>query len=141
MSNTTVSGIVHLIEPTKEYGSKGFRKRLVVLEQPGKYSNFIPVEFIQDSCDSADKLTVGDEVEVTYRLNGRKWQRDEQSEVRYFVSVEVMSFRIVSTAAPKVEDHLFEPPEEPPPQPSGESYTEKVRREFGGKPPEDDIPF
>ena len=66
MSESTVSGVVHLIEPTKTFGQKGFRKRLVVLEQDnGRFTNFIPVEFVQDRCDSADQMSVGDEVGST----------------------------------------------------------------------------
>jgi len=33
MSNAKVRGIVHLIEDTKSFGQKGFRKRMIVLEQ------------------------------------------------------------------------------------------------------------
>lgn len=96
MSDTTVSGVVHLIEPTKEYGQRGFRKRLVVLEQDkGSFTNYIPVEFIKDACDSVDEMNEGDEVEVTYRLSGRRWQRDPDSDPKYFLSAEAMSYRIV----------------------------------------------
>lgn len=100
MSNATVTGKVHVIEETKTYGQKGFRKRLVVLEQDnGRFTNYIPVEFIQDSCDSVDQLNLGDEVEVTYRLSGRKWQRDPNSEVKYFLSAEAMGFNVLSAAS------------------------------------------
>ncbi len=94
MSNeAVVAGIVHLIEETKTYGQKGFRKRLVVLEQEsGSFTNYVPVEFIRDACDTVDQLSVGDKVEVTYRLSGRRWQRDADSEVRFFVNVEGLSF-------------------------------------------------
>ncbi len=94
MSNTTVRGIVHLIEETKSFGQKGFRKRLVVLEQAnGRFTNYIPLEFTNDACDSADSLHVGDDVTITYRLTGRKWQRDPMSEVKYFLTAEAMGFR------------------------------------------------
>lgn len=97
MSDSKVKGIVHVVEETKTYGQKGFRKRLVVLEQDnGRFQNFIPVEFIQDGCDQVDGLNVGDEVEVTYRLGGRKWQRDPSSEVKYFLSCEATNFRVLS---------------------------------------------
>jgi hypothetical protein len=96
MSNPSVRGTVHLIEETKTFGQKGFRKRLVVLAQEkGSFTNYIPVEFIKDGCDAADELNVGDEVEVTYRLSGRRWQRDENSEVKYFLSAEALSFDVV----------------------------------------------
>jgi len=105
MSDATVRGIVHLVEETKTYGQKGFRKRLVVLEQDnGRFTNYIPVEFLQDSCDQADDINVGDEVEVVYRLSGRKWQRDANSEVKYFLSAEASSFKVLSGGGPSAAD-------------------------------------
>lgn len=96
-----IRGIVHLIESTKTFGQKGFRKRLVVLEQDnGRFVNYIPLEFIGDACDSCDGLNVGDEIEANYRLSGRKWQRDPQSEVKFFLSAEAMSFRSVGGKSP-----------------------------------------
>ena len=100
MSEPTIRGKVHLIEETKTYGQKGFRKRLVVLEQDkGKFTNFIPLEFVQDSCDMADQLSVGDELDVRYRLNGRRWQRDEHSEVKFFLNAEAVSYKVLGGAA------------------------------------------
>ena len=76
MSEAKVRGIVHLIEETKTYGQKGFRKRLVVLEQDnGRFPNFVPLEFVQDNCDSADDLAVGNDVEVSYKLAGRNGKK------------------------------------------------------------------
>ena len=110
MSDAKVSGVVHLIEETKTYGNKGFRKRLVVLEQDkGSFTNYVPIEFIRDSCDSVDELNQGDEVEVTYRLNGRRWQRDESSEVKYFLSAEAMSFKILQSGGETMTERVTEP--------------------------------
>jgi hypothetical protein len=96
MSEPKVRGTVHVIEETKTYGQSGFRKRLVVLEQDkGRFVNYVPVEFVQDNCDTVDDLNVGDEVEITYRLNGRKWQRDPQSEVKYFLNAEALNFQVL----------------------------------------------
>jgi hypothetical protein len=97
MKDPTVRGVVHLIEDTKTFGQKGFRKRLVVLQQEkGSFTNYIPIEFVKDGCDAVDDLTVGDEIEVTYRLSGRRWQRDEASEAKYFLTAEGLSFRQLS---------------------------------------------
>jgi hypothetical protein len=123
MSNAAVTGKVHVIEETKTYGQKGFRKRLLVLEQDnGRFTNYIPVEFIQDGCDSADQLKVGDEIEVTYRLSGRKWQRDPNSEVKYFLSAEAMQFNVLNSSSGDAPaggadipyGETFESDEEPP---------------------------
>lgn len=110
MSDAKVSGVVHLIEETKTYGNKGFRKRLVVLEQDkGSFTNYIPIEFTRDSCDSVDDLNLGDEVEVAYRLSGRRWQRDEASEVKYFLSAEAMSFKLLSSSGETMTERVTEP--------------------------------
>ena len=98
MSDATVRGFIHLIEETKEYGQKGFKKRLVVLEQDtGRFTNYIPIEFVRDACESADELSVGQEVEMTYRLQGRRWQKDSNSEVKFFLNAEAISFKVLGT--------------------------------------------
>ena len=107
MSNTKVRGTVHVIEDTKSFGQKGFRKRLVVLEQQnGRFANYVPLEFTNDACDAVDELKLGDEVDVTYRLSGRKWQKDPTSEVKYFLSAEAMGFNKVGAgkAGPNEDD-------------------------------------
>lgn len=103
MSDSKLRGFVHVIEETKTFGQKGFRKRLVVLEQDnGRFANYIPVEFVQDACDQVNDLKIGDEIEVTYRLSGRKWQRDPTAEVKYFLSCEATTFRSLSASGGQV---------------------------------------
>lgn len=105
MSDPTVTGKVIVVEETKTYGQKGFRKRLVVLEQDkGRFTNYVPVEFTNDNCDKADAISVGDEIEVTYRLNGRKWQKDPSAEVKYFVNVEAIRFAVQGGGAAQGEN-------------------------------------
>ena len=100
MSDPTVRGLVHLVEETKTFGQKGFRKRLIVLEQEqGGFTNYIPLEFIRDACDTVDGLQEGDEIEVTYRLGGRRWQRDSSSEVKYFLSAEAIAYKVIGNAS------------------------------------------
>ena len=101
MSDAKVRGTVHLIEETKSYGQKGFRKRLVVIEQNnGRFTNYIPLEFTNDGCDSIDDLHEGDEAEFTYRLSGRKWQKDPASEVKFFLSAEATGFKVIKGDSP-----------------------------------------
>jgi hypothetical protein len=96
VSDSKVRGVVHVAEATKSYGAKGFRKRLLVLEQEnGKFPSYIPVEFIGDKCSLADNVQAGDEVEVTYRLGGRKWQQSPSSEAKYFLSAEATEIAVL----------------------------------------------
>lgn len=102
MSDAKVRGVVHLIEETKTFGAKGFRKRLVVLEQNnGRFTNYIPVDFTNEGCDTVDELKVGDEVEIAYRLSGRRWQKDANSEVKFFLNAEATGFTVVKGKASK----------------------------------------
>ena len=100
MSDAKVRGVVHVIEETKTFGQKGFRKRLLVLEQDnGRFPNYIPIDFTGDNCDSLDSVKVGDEVEVSYRLTGRKWQRDPSSEVKFFLNAEATGYKALGAKA------------------------------------------
>ena len=45
---------------------------------------------------TVDELNTGDDVEITYRLSGRKWQRDKNSDVKFFLSAEATEFKVVS---------------------------------------------
>ena len=115
MSEATVQGVVHLVEETKTYGQKGFRKRLVVLEQEnGRFTNYIPVEFVQDNCDVADDIAKGENIEITYKLNGRRWQKDPGSEVKFFLNAEAIRFKKLSDAAAAPESQVVSGEEEPP---------------------------
>ncbi len=101
MSDSQVVGKIHLIEETKAFGQKGFRKRLIVLEQDkGRFTNYIPVDLTNDNCDRADDFSVGQEVVVTYRLNGRKWQKDPRSEVKFFVNLEAVNITAKGAPSP-----------------------------------------
>lgn len=127
MSDAKVRGIVHVIEDTKSYGQKGFRKRTVVLEQNlGRFTNYVPVEFTNDGCDSADSLNVGDEIEIAYRLNGRRWQKDPSSEVKFFLNAEALGFKVIAAKAPGQFDTV---PDDP---------NDELSQPFGS---EDDAPF
>lgn len=120
MSNQ-VSGMVSVIEPTQTFGSKGFRKRTVVLEQDkGSFTNYVPIEFTRDSCDDVDELKFGDEITVAFRLNGRKWQKDESSPIKFFLSAEALSFVVDKQAGggqssqPATQSHHSEQTEDVP---------------------------
>lgn len=127
MSDAKVRGVVHLIEETKTYGQKGFRKRVVVLEQEkGSFTNYVPLEFTRDACDSVDQLQVGDEIEADYMLNGRKWQRDANSEVKFFLNAEATGFRVLSSGGGEG---------------STEIVTESANSRFAEAFDEDDAPF
>jgi len=67
-----------------------------VLEQVSdRFTNYIPIEFTGDACENADGLSEGQDVEFTYRLSGRRWQKDSQSEVKFFLNAEAVNYKIL----------------------------------------------
>jgi len=96
VSESKIQGVVHEIEETKTFGQKGFRKRLFVLEQEeGSFTNYIPICLTGEDCHKADNLHRGDQVEVEFRLSGRKWQRDSNSEVKYFLEATAVDITVL----------------------------------------------
>lgn len=99
-----IRGTVHVVGQVQTFG-RGFRKRTVVLTQDdGQYTNYVPIDFVRDDCESVDTMAVGDEVEVEFELRGRQWQKSPNDEVKYFMNAEGRSWKkIASDPYPQVD--------------------------------------
>ncbi len=82
-----ITGKIKLIDETKTYGAKGFRKREVVIVTSEQYPQSILVEFIQDKCDLLNSFNVGQDVKISINIRGREWT-NPQGEVKYFNSIQ-----------------------------------------------------
>lgn len=69
--------------------SDTFKKRVFILEYADnpQYPEYITFELIQDRCELIDGFQVGQEVEVSFNLKGRKWINPE-GETKYFNSLQ-----------------------------------------------------
>ena len=66
MKPYTFTGRVHRVYPVQTFSS-GFKKRLVVLEEPdAKYPTFVAFEFLKDKADSVGNLRQGEPVSVEF---------------------------------------------------------------------------
>ena len=65
--------------------TESFKKREFVVEysENPQYPEFIKFEFIQEKCELLDKYAIGEEVDISFNLKGRKWT-DPQGTVKYF---------------------------------------------------------
>lgn len=67
------TGTIQTIGEIQEFGTKGFKKREVVLVIPdGKYPQTVALEFQGERVDLPDKYSEGDEVSITFDLRGRE---------------------------------------------------------------------
>lgn len=69
-----ISGKIKSIGNTETFGTKGFQKRVFVLEVvDGKFTNIVPLEFTKDKCSLLDNFSVGQEVSVEFNLRGSEY--------------------------------------------------------------------
>lgn len=66
-----------------------FQKREFVLEyaENPQYPEVIKFELIQSNCEQLDGVQVGDQLNVSFNLKGRKWT-DPNGQVKYFNSLQ-----------------------------------------------------
>ena len=100
-----------VIDETRSYGSRGFQKREIVVDNGEKYPNPVPFCFIRDDCEKGDQLNCGDVIEVNFKMSGREWKKDA-NDVRYFVTLEIENFRVIEKA-PVEGDGDADPEPEP----------------------------
>ena len=91
--------ITEIFETTKVTDT--FKKREFVAEysENPQYPEFIKFEFIQDKCELLDNYKMGDEVEISFNLKGRKWT-DPQGTVKYFNTLQAWKLDKKSDSAP-----------------------------------------
>ncbi len=87
-----ITGKIHSIGDTTEYGQNGFTKREFVLLMTGEnenpsFPNYIALELIKDRCALLDSYNVGEEIKVSFNLSGRLWQAQGKPE-RCFTSLQ-----------------------------------------------------
>ena len=96
-----IKGKVVAVGEVKAFGSNGFKKRELVIDNTKNEAYPSPAAYTlkKDDCDKANTLNVGDEVSVEGFIEGRKW--DGPNGVRYFTDLVVKS--IIVERAAKIE--------------------------------------
>ena len=109
---STVQGTVYRVEETKEYGSNGLQKRVMVIEvQDGQYSQKIPVEAVKDKCAMFDGMNEDDIVTAYVNLRGSEWQE------RFFLSLNCWKVETDAQATPSSDIEDFKKELESPKDP------------------------
>lgn len=69
-----LQGKIIIIGATETFGTKGFKKRQLVIQTDAQYPQTIPIDFTQDKCSVLDSYSVGQFVNVAININGSEWQ-------------------------------------------------------------------
>ena len=121
-----ITGKLLEIKDTQQV-SDTFKKRTFVLEyaENPQYPEYISLELIQDRCDLINGFQVGQEVEVSFNLKGRKWVNPE-GETRYFNSLQAWRVEAIDKSSS---------------QPQQSSTQAGPTQEAATSSEEDDLPF
>ena len=93
--------------------SESFKKREFVVEysENPSYPEYLKFELIQEKCELLNNFNVGDEVNISFNLKGRKWT-DPQGSVKYFNSLQ--AWRLEQKTADNSKEDAGAPPSEEP---------------------------
>ena len=83
MSNLSTEGKLKRIHDEQIINER-FKKREFVIETEEQYSQTLIFQLVQDKTNIIDNFKIGDKIEVYFNLRGREWQRDTDSEIRVF---------------------------------------------------------
>ncbi len=80
--------------------SNTFQKREFVVEfaENPQYPEFIKFELIQSNCEQLEKFNVGDQLNISFNLKGRKWT-DKNGQVVYFNSLQAWKLESAGASA------------------------------------------
>jgi len=69
-----IQGEIIRIGETEVFGTKGFKKRQIVIKTDSQYPQSVPVDFTQDKCVILDKYQLGQFVKISINIQGSEWQ-------------------------------------------------------------------
>lgn len=81
-----VTGKIHNVGALRLINEK-FKSKDVVIVTEDKFPQYITVQFTQDKTSLVNQEDVGEQVEISINLRGRKWE-SPQGEIKYFNTIE-----------------------------------------------------
>ena len=69
-----IQGEIIKIGETQIFGTKGFKKRQIVIKTDAQYPQTIPVDFTQDKTGLLDMYKLGEFVNIGINIQGSEWQ-------------------------------------------------------------------
>lgn len=106
-----VTGKIHNVGALRVVSEK-FKSKDVVLLTDEKYPQYITIQFTQDKTELLTEKNVGENVEISINLRGRRWE-SPQGEIKYFNTIEGWQINTAERANEIVAERLAEMPQAP----------------------------
>ena len=106
-----ITGKLLEVQDTQQV-TDAFKKRVFVIEYAEnlQYIEYISFELVQDRCDLIDGFQVGQNVDVSFNLKGRKWTSPEGT-VKYFNTLQAWRIEAANTTASPQPAEVSESPQ------------------------------
>ncbi len=91
-----VTGKIHNVGALRTVSEK-FKSKDVVLLTEDKFPQYITIQFTQEKTNMISEENIGENVEVSINLRGRKWE-SPQGEIKYFNTIEGWQINAVQSA-------------------------------------------
>ena len=132
-----ISGIIEVIKETQVI-SETFKKREFVINTGGDYPELIQLEMIQDKCANLDNNRVGQLVDVSFNLKGRKWT-NPQGVDKYFNTCQAWMVKVSEQNQPQAAPQYQQPQQGQMVNQSAPVQAAPIQA--GDVPQGDDVPF
>jgi len=93
-----MTGTLTVISDTVQVSDKFAKREFVINDGAAEYPQDIMFQLVQDKVDYMDKFGVGEEVEVSFNMRGRKWT-SPQGVDKYFNTLDAWRVELVSQGA------------------------------------------
>ena len=98
MSNLQFTGTVHEVKETQQISDTFSKREFILTDNDEKYPKFISFELVKDNVDLINGIKAGQEITVSFNLEGRLWMNPKTNEERCFNSLKAWKIEAVGNA-------------------------------------------
>ena len=124
-----VTGRIHNVGALRIVSEK-FKSKDVVLLTDEKFPQYITIQFTQDKTELLTQNNIGEQVEVSINLRGRKWE-SPQGEIKYFNTIEGWQINVAANETFSAEKFATKE--------ADKMFSKDIVKEYGDE--NDDLPF
>ena len=87
MSSFKLNGTIKKIGDTVQVTDKFKKREVVITDASSMYPQHVTMQFTQDKCDILNAYNEGQEVEISFNLDGKEYTDKNTGEIKYFNSL------------------------------------------------------
>lgn len=87
MSSFKLNGTIKKIGDTVQVTDKFKKREVVITDSSTMYPQHVTMQFTQDKCDILNAYNEGQEVEISFNLDGKEYTDKNTGEIKYFNSL------------------------------------------------------